>query len=141
MECFSIEGNRQWLDGGAMFGNAPKPLWTRWIESDRENRIPLACRSLLIKHEGHNLLFEAGIGCYMEQRLSSRYSVEGDKELLLKNLHRIFMVSKCFKIILSTSHKGWYSLYNFLSPSYFLNSYYIMVSRGVIDWDVIISNG
>ena len=88
MECFSIEGNRQWLDGGAMFGNAPKALWMRWIENDRENRIPLACRSLLIKHEGLTVLFEAGIGCYMEHKLSSRYGVEGDKELLVENLQK-----------------------------------------------------
>ena len=86
MECFSIEGNRQWLDGGAMFGNAPKALWMRWIESDRENRIPLACRSLLIIHAVYHHHSEAGIGCYMEQKLSSRYGVEGDNELLVKNL-------------------------------------------------------
>ncbi|MBW1855895.1 MAG: MBL fold metallo-hydrolase [Deltaproteobacteria bacterium] len=86
MECFSIEGNRQWLDGGAMFGNAPKTLWMQWIKSDSQNRIPLACRSLVIKRERLTLLFEAGIGFYMEPKLSSRYGVEGDTALLLKNL-------------------------------------------------------
>jgi len=89
MECFSIEGNRQWLDGGAMFGNAPKTLWMQWIKSDSQNRIPLACRSLVIKRERLTLLFEAGIGFYMEPKLSSRYGVEGDTALLLKNLKKV----------------------------------------------------
>ena len=88
MECFSIEGNRQKLDGGAMFGNAPKSLWSRWIESDTENRIPLACRALAVKHNGLTLLFEAGIGSYMEPKLSSRFGVEGDNDLLLNNLEK-----------------------------------------------------
>ena len=49
MELFSLLGNSQQLDGGAMFGNAPKALWSRWIKPDAENRIPLACRCLLVK--------------------------------------------------------------------------------------------
>jgi glyoxylase-like metal-dependent hydrolase (beta-lactamase superfamily II) len=89
MECFSVEGNRQWLDGGAMFGNAPKSLWTRWIKSDTQNRIPLACRSLVVKSERLVLLFEVGIGFYMEPSLSSRYGVEDDSTLLLKNLEKV----------------------------------------------------
>ena len=86
MECFSIEGNRQWLDGGAMFGNAPKSLWNRWVKCDRQNRISLACRGLVVRSENLILLFESGIGFYMEPKLSSRYGVEGDSPLLLKNL-------------------------------------------------------
>jgi glyoxylase-like metal-dependent hydrolase (beta-lactamase superfamily II) len=88
MECFSIEGNRQWLDGGAMFGNAPKSLWSRWITCDEYNRIPLACRCLVVKAENLVLLFEAGIGFYMEPKHSSRYGVEGKGALLIENLEK-----------------------------------------------------
>ena len=49
MKAYSIEGNRQWLDGGAMFGNAPRPLWERWAKPDALGRIPLACRCMLIE--------------------------------------------------------------------------------------------
>ena len=105
MECFSIEGNRQWLDGGAMFGNAPKTLWMQWIKSDSQNRIPLACRSLVIKRERLTLLFEAGIGFYMEPKLSSRYGVEGDTALLLKNLKKVGIAEEDVNyVILSHLH-------------------------------------
>ncbi|SVB78619.1 uncharacterized protein METZ01_LOCUS231473, partial [marine metagenome] len=39
MKIWSIEGNRQWLDGGSLFGNAPRMLWQQWIEPDEQNRI------------------------------------------------------------------------------------------------------
>ena len=42
-------GNSQRLDGGAMFGNAPKAVWQRWVEVDERNMIPLATRALLVQ--------------------------------------------------------------------------------------------
>ena len=48
----SVEGNRQLLDGGAMFGNAPRAVWERWIAPDSAGRIPLACRCLLLEMDG-----------------------------------------------------------------------------------------
>lgn len=87
---YSIEGNRQHLDGGAMFGNAPKEIWQKWIVPDARNRIPLACRSFLLQTEqGRNILFEAGIGNFFPQKLKERYGIEETDHLLLKNLDKI----------------------------------------------------
>ena len=47
MKLWSILGNSQKLDGGAMFGNAPRAVWARWAAPDEANRIALACRALL----------------------------------------------------------------------------------------------
>ena len=47
MKLWSIIGNSQKLDGGAMFGNAPRALWARWAPPDEHNRIDLASRALL----------------------------------------------------------------------------------------------
>ena len=46
--CHSLEGGLQRLDGGAMFGVVPKPLWEKRITPDQRNRIALAMRCLLI---------------------------------------------------------------------------------------------
>lgn len=87
MEMWSLTGNSQRLDGGAMFGNAPKALWSRWIEPDAENRIPLACRCLLVKDlDGRNVLFETGIGAFFEPALRERYGVVEDRHVLLDSL-------------------------------------------------------
>lgn len=82
----SIMGNSQKLDGGAMFGNAPKALWTRWCDADELNRIDLACRALLVQTENHTILFETGIGVYMEPKLRERYGVVESHHVLLDNL-------------------------------------------------------
>jgi glyoxylase-like metal-dependent hydrolase (beta-lactamase superfamily II) len=45
-----------------MFGSVPKPLWMRAIAADEENRIPLLCRSLLVKHADRQFLIDVGLG-------------------------------------------------------------------------------
>lgn len=83
----SLIGNSQKLDGGAMFGNAPKALWSRWIEPDAENRIPLACRALLVEDlEGKTVLFEAGIGAFFSPDLKDRYGIVESEHVLLSSL-------------------------------------------------------
>jgi glyoxylase-like metal-dependent hydrolase (beta-lactamase superfamily II) len=82
----SLEGNTQKLDGGAMFGNAPRALWARWAPPDEENRISLACRCLLVRDSGRNVLFESGIGAFFEPRLKQRFGVVEDGHVLLESL-------------------------------------------------------
>jgi glyoxylase-like metal-dependent hydrolase (beta-lactamase superfamily II) len=81
-----VLGNSQRLDGGAMFGNAPKPMWERWIPADDHNRIPLACRCLLVREPGRLVLLEAGIGAFFEPTLRVRYGVVEDRHVLLDSL-------------------------------------------------------
>ena len=82
----SLLGNSQRLDGGAMFGNAPKALWSRWISPDDRNRIPLACRCLLVREPTRNVLFEAGVGAFFEPKLADRYGVVEAEHVLLESL-------------------------------------------------------
>lgn len=94
----SVEGNRQRLDGGAMFGNAPRPLWEHWIEADLRHRIELACRAFLIHdlQEDRRILLEAGVGYSFDPKLRDRYGVEvpkGEPHLLLANLQALGVAS------------------------------------------------
>jgi glyoxylase-like metal-dependent hydrolase (beta-lactamase superfamily II) len=89
MKFYSIEGNRQKLDAGAMFGNVPKALWSRWIEVDELNRMELACRALLVEGlNGKNVLFETGIGNFFEPKLKQRFGVYEDDHVLLESLQQ-----------------------------------------------------
>ena len=85
----SILGNSQKLDGGAMFGNAPKALWQRWIPADELNRIDLSCRCLLIQDGEKNILFETGIGAFFSPKLQQRFGVVEKEHMLLKNLEHM----------------------------------------------------
>src|SRR6478672_11798430 len=87
MKLWSIQGNSQKLDGGAMFGNAPRALWSRWSPPDEQNRIALACRALLASPlNGKTVLFETGIGAFFEPKLRERYGVVEDRHVLLDSL-------------------------------------------------------
>jgi glyoxylase-like metal-dependent hydrolase (beta-lactamase superfamily II) len=87
MKLWSLLGNSQKLDGGAMFGNAPRAMWEKWSPPDADNRIELACRALLASPlAGKTVLFEAGIGAFFEPRLRERYGVVESRHVLLESL-------------------------------------------------------
>lgn len=87
MKLWSIRGNTQRLDGGAMFGNAPRAVWEKWAVPDELNRIELACRALLASPlEGKTVLFETGIGAFFEPRLRERYGVQENQHVLIDSL-------------------------------------------------------
>jgi len=85
-KAWSLLGNSQRLDGGAMFGNVPKALWSQWVAPDERNRIPLACRALLVETDGRVLLFETGIGAFFPPQLRDRYGVQEERHVLLDSL-------------------------------------------------------
>lgn len=87
MKLWSILGNSQKLDGGAMFGNAPRAVWEKWSPPDAHHRIALACRALLASPlNGKTVLFETGIGAFFEPKLRERYGVVEDRHVLLDSL-------------------------------------------------------
>ncbi|MHC1670786.1 MBL fold metallo-hydrolase [Stenotrophomonas maltophilia] len=87
MKLWSIRGNSQRLDGGAMFGNAPRALWEKWAAPDELNRIELACRALLASPlEGKTVLFETGIGAFFDPRMRERYGVQESQHVLIDSL-------------------------------------------------------
>jgi glyoxylase-like metal-dependent hydrolase (beta-lactamase superfamily II) len=87
MKLWSITGNTQKLDGGAMYGNAPRAMWERWSPPDEANRIELACRALLASPlAGKTVLFETGIGAFFEPKLRERYGVQESRHVLLDSL-------------------------------------------------------
>jgi len=66
----------QHLDGGAMFGVVPKPLWERRIPADERNRIPLALRCLLVEHDDGLVLIDTGIGNKENDKFRDIYGVD-----------------------------------------------------------------
>ena len=64
------------LDGGAMFGVVPKPLWQKRTEPDERNRIRLGLRPLLLRSAKHTVLIDAGIGGKMPQKDADIYGID-----------------------------------------------------------------
>ncbi len=89
MQLHAVLGNSQRLDGGAMFGNAPRAMWEKWIAPDAANRIPLACRCLLVRDRGRTILFETGIGAFFAPAMRERFGVVEGWHVLLDHLKRL----------------------------------------------------
>ncbi len=75
LRCHALEGGMQHLDGGAMFGVVPKPLWERRIPADARNRIPLALRCLLVEHDDGLVLIDTGLGNKQDAKFREIYGV------------------------------------------------------------------
>jgi glyoxylase-like metal-dependent hydrolase (beta-lactamase superfamily II) len=68
------------LDGGAMFGVVPKPLWERRAPADDRNRIRLGLRPLLVRGS-QTMLIDAGIGGKMDAKSVDIYAIDRTRSL------------------------------------------------------------
>lgn len=63
------------LDGGAMFGIIPRPIWEKSNPADQGHRIDLATRCILIRDDAHNVLVDVGIGTRWSDRHREIYKI------------------------------------------------------------------
>ncbi len=74
----AIQSGGQKLDGGAMFGVVPKPLWERRIPADDRNRIQLGMRCLLIEHPSGLVLVDTGAGNKEDDKFKQIYGLDNE---------------------------------------------------------------
>jgi len=75
MRIHALEAGVLQLDGGAMFGVVPRPLWERRIPPDSRHRIPLAMRCLLIEAPNALVLVDSGLGNKENDKFRDIYGV------------------------------------------------------------------
>jgi len=76
LRIHTIQAGGQKLDGGAMFGVVPKPLWERRIAPDERNRIQFGMRCVLIEHESTLVLVDTGAGNKETSKFHDIYGLE-----------------------------------------------------------------
>ena len=88
-ELYPLEAGRFRLDGGAMFGVVPKTLWSKQIQADDKNRIPMGMRCLLIKSKetGKIYLVDNGSGDKFSDKMKSIYALDYDHSDLISSLN------------------------------------------------------
>lgn len=77
------------LDGGAMYGIIPKPLWEKKSMPDEMNRIDLALRCLCIEVGNKLILIDTGIGDYHSSKFNEQFVIRGPSHPLLQSLKKI----------------------------------------------------
>jgi glyoxylase-like metal-dependent hydrolase (beta-lactamase superfamily II) len=76
-EITALVGGRLRLDGGAMFGVVPRPLWERVAPPDALHRVRMSSTPLLIRAPRHLILFDLGLGDKHDARFRERFAIEG----------------------------------------------------------------
>ncbi len=76
LRIHALQAGGQRLDGGAMFGVVPKPLWEKRIAADERNRIALGMRCLLIEHPDGLVLLDTGVGDKENAKFIDIYGIE-----------------------------------------------------------------
>jgi glyoxylase-like metal-dependent hydrolase (beta-lactamase superfamily II) len=76
-----IESGYLALDGGAMFGIIPKPLWEKTNPSDNRNRIKMGARSLLLEWDNEKMLIDTGMGDKWDEKSRSIYDIDPNTTL------------------------------------------------------------
>ncbi len=124
------------LDGGAMFGVIPRPMWEKKSAPDDRNRVRLAMNSLLIRSGGKWILVETGAGDKWDAKLKDIYAFEGTPRLLDRLVADGVGPDK-IDIVVNThlhfDHCGWNTrVVNGKATPTFPNARYV-VQRGELD--------
>jgi glyoxylase-like metal-dependent hydrolase (beta-lactamase superfamily II) len=77
LEFHIVSDGNIYLDGGAMFGIVPKPLWEKKAPSDVRNRIKLGLNCLLVYSGGKRILVETGVGGKWDDKRRDIYGLDG----------------------------------------------------------------
>lgn len=69
------------LDGGAMFGIIPKPLWQKTNAPDEQNRVTLATRNLLLESKSKKIIIDTGMGTKWDKKSKEIFRIDSNLEL------------------------------------------------------------
>lgn len=105
-EIALIRDSVYWWDGGAIFGVVPKTLWSRHIQCDESNRIPVAFNCYLIRTADHTILIETGGGDKMDARARERMRLPAESEPLPDVAARHGVDPESIDIVIN-SHLHW----------------------------------
>src|SRR5919106_4383334 len=69
------------LDGGAMFGVVPRPLWEKKSPPDERNRILLGMRPLVVEADWGKMIIDCGAGDKMDPKSADIYALDRRRHL------------------------------------------------------------
>ncbi len=96
------------LDGGAMFGVVPKPLWQKRAPADEQNRILLGLNTAVVRTGQQTVVIETGIG---NKQSAKMREIHLNQELLPRSLAAAGVRPEEVDVVINThlhfDHCGW----------------------------------
>jgi glyoxylase-like metal-dependent hydrolase (beta-lactamase superfamily II) len=130
-----VSDGTYFMDGGAMFGIVPKPLWEKRIAADQLNRISLGTNAVLVRALGRIVLIETGLGNKLPEKT---VKIHDPKAQLLNQLKAVGVERQQVEIVINShlhfDHCGWNTFRNErgeVEPTFPNATYY--VQRGEVE--------
>jgi glyoxylase-like metal-dependent hydrolase (beta-lactamase superfamily II) len=96
------------LDGGAMFGVVPKPLWEKRIPANERNQILLGTNTVVVRTGKHTVVIETGIGNKLSEKQRGIYD---SRQLLMESFRAAGITTEEVDVVINThlhfDHCGW----------------------------------
>jgi len=96
------------LDGGAFFGIIPKSMWSKKVQADQNNLVPVGLNSIVVQTGKQTVLIETGIGNKLSEKMQMIY---GQPAKLLENLSAAGVSPEEIDIVINShlhfDHCGW----------------------------------
>src|SRR5437870_7179429 len=96
------------LDGGAFFGIIPKSMWSKKVQADENNLVPVGLNSIVVQTGKQTVLIETGIGNKLSETMQMIY---GQPAKLLENLSAAGVSPEEIDIVINShlhfDHCGW----------------------------------
>jgi glyoxylase-like metal-dependent hydrolase (beta-lactamase superfamily II) len=96
------------LDGGAMFGVVPKPLWEKRTPANERNQILLGTNTVVVRTGKHTVVIETGIGNKLSEKQRSIFE---NRQLLMQSFRAAGIKTEEVDIVINThlhfDHCGW----------------------------------
>ena len=112
-DLYSVETSEFGLDGGAMFGIIPKPVWEKIVSADELNRVHMVTRSLLLVSDEKKILIDTGNGTKWEEKYKQIYDINTDQYNIEKSLRKYGFSSEQITDVICThmhfDHIGGYT--------------------------------
>lgn len=70
-----LDGGLMHLDGGAMFGVVPKPLWSAKYPVDDNNRVPLEASPILVRAANTRCILDTGLGARLTEKQMRNFHI------------------------------------------------------------------
>ncbi|WP_096202634.1 YtnP family quorum-quenching lactonase [Bacillus sp. FJAT-45350] len=97
-----LRGGVTFMDGGAMFGVVPRPLWSKKYPVNEKNQVELRADPMLLQVEGKNILIESGIGNdRFNEKQKRNYAIK-EESFINENLQELGLTTKDIDIVMMT---------------------------------------
>ncbi|QLK86283.1 MBL fold metallo-hydrolase [Staphylococcus sp. 17KM0847] len=98
----TLNGGNVQMDGGAIFGVVPKPLWSKKYPSNEKNQVPLTTHPILIRTGDCNIVIDAGIGTgHLTEKQKRNYGV-GQEATIVESLAQFNLTPEDIDLVLMT---------------------------------------